>query len=115
MPRGYFGCCNAMAQAQNPISIQRRPCPTHSEQGDTGIDRFGHFAGLTTSPQFLIWPVERCARASCCAKGRGRLTEISGSTASSAVRDNMHETASISSCALEKRAEGGRRIPYRDP
>jgi hypothetical protein len=29
-----------------------------------GIDRFGHFAGLTTSPQFLIWPVERCARAS---------------------------------------------------
>jgi hypothetical protein len=26
--------------------------PTHSEQGDTGIDRFGHFAGLTASPQF---------------------------------------------------------------
>jgi hypothetical protein len=30
-------------------------------EADTGIDRFGHFAGLTTSPQFLIWPVERCA------------------------------------------------------
>src|SRR6516225_1203037 len=23
--------------------------PMHSEQGDTGIDRFGHFAGLTVS------------------------------------------------------------------
>jgi hypothetical protein len=35
---------DAVAQAQNPSSIQRRPCPTHPEQGDTGIDRFGHFA-----------------------------------------------------------------------
>ena len=27
----------------NQISIQRISCPTHFEQGDTGIDRFGHF------------------------------------------------------------------------
>ena len=43
---------DAVAQAQNPISIQRRPCPTHFEQGCTRIDRFGHFAGLTPSQQF---------------------------------------------------------------
>jgi hypothetical protein len=86
-----------------------------SWQSDTGIDRFGHFAGLTASPQFLICPIERCARASCCAKGRGLLTEISRSTASSAVRDNIHETAPISSCALEKRARGRTPNPYRAP
>jgi hypothetical protein len=32
-----------------------------AQGSDTGIDRFGLFAGLTASPQFLIWPVERCA------------------------------------------------------
>jgi hypothetical protein len=43
------------------IACEATKGPTYSEHGDTGIDRFGHFAGLTTSPQFLIWPVERCA------------------------------------------------------
>src|SRR6516162_6357825 len=47
-------------------STKLRTGPTHPEQGDTGIDRFGHFAGLThqtpTPIQLVIWHTQQAVR-----------------------------------------------------